>query len=100
MYKSYPADLVGEILNRYLADTTLDKLAIELEGVSAAGAQRVVDHAISIGVIRSEQKHHSGGGFARKRARLVWERHPKATVIQVARLANCSEGTVYRAKKE
>lgn len=98
MYKSYPAELVGEILTRYLADTTLEKLALDLGGVSAAGAQRVVDQAIIRGVLCAEDKHKSGGGFARKRARLVWERHPEERVSVVARLAGCAIATAYRAK--
>lgn len=98
-YKSYPEELVKEIINRYLADTTLEQLSLQLEGVSFAGAQRVIDHAVLIGTLLPEAKHPSGGGFARKRARRVWERHPQSTVAEIARLAGCAESTVYRAKE-
>lgn len=98
-YKSYPPDLVAQILTRYLADTSLKKISLEIDGVSAAGAQRVVDQAIELGVLLPEEKHVQGGGFAIKRARLVWERHPKAKPAAIARLAGCTESTAYRARK-
>lgn len=99
IYKSYPAELVKEIVNRYLADTTLEQLSLQLEGVSFAGAQRVIDYAILIGALSPEEKHPNGGGFARKRARAIWQRHPEATAPEIARLAECTESTAYRAKR-
>lgn len=100
-YKSYPAELVREILVQYLAGSSLEKLSLELEGVSFAGAQRVIDYAVSTGVLSADDKHKRGrgGGLIKKRAKLVWERHPEATTKELARLASCGESTVYRAKK-
>lgn len=98
-YKTYPPDLVKSILIRYLADTTLEKLSIDLSGVSVAGAQRVVEEAVKLGVIAESDKHKRGGGFARKRARVVWEKYPKEKPAVIARLAGCGVSTAYRAKK-
>lgn len=98
-YKSYPAEIVAQILNEYLAGATLERLSILVEGVSFAGAQRVVDEAIKIGVLKEADKHRRGGGFARKRAKDVWRRHPEASAEQVAKIAGCGISTVYRARE-
>lgn len=98
-YKSYSAELVGEILNRYLADTSLERLAMQLEGVSFASAQRIVNHAIEMGVLSPQDKHKQGGGFAIKRARLALAKHPQAKATEIAHIAECGEATVYRAMR-
>lgn len=98
-YKSYPAEFVQLILNRYLAGSSLEKIAIQIDGISSASAQRIVDHAIVIGVLSEEDKHKQGGGFAIKRAELALEKHPSAGPREIARIAGCAEATVYRAKK-
>ena len=97
-YKSYPADFVQLILNRYLTGASLEKIALQIDGVSSASAQRIVNQAIAIGVLSEEDKHKSGGGFARKRAKLALEKHPEAGPREIARIAGCTESTVYRAK--
>jgi hypothetical protein len=98
-YKSYPKDLVQRILNKYLADTSLENIALQIDGISSASAQRIVNYAISTGVLSEEDRHKQGGGFARKRAQLVMEKHPEAGPREVARMAQCGEATVYRARK-
>ncbi len=98
-YKSFPPDLVEVILVRYLAGNTLEKLAMEIPGVSFASAGRIIDHAVEIGVLSPEDKHPKGGGFAIKRAKAALERHPDASPSEIARLAGCGQATVFRAKK-
>lgn len=98
-YKSYPAGLVQLILNKYLDGNSLEKISLQIDGVSFASAQRIIDYAILIGVLTEADKHKQGGGFARKRAELALEKHPSAGPREIARIAGCAEATVYRAKK-
>lgn len=98
-YKSYPVEIVEQVLNRYLADRTLLQLSLEIGGVSHAGAQRIVDEAVRRGVLSKEDKHKAGGGFAKKRAMKALEKYPERGPGEIARIAECSEATVYRARK-
>lgn len=98
-FHSYEPDLVGQILMKYLAGSSLKKLSLQLEGVSFAQAQRIIDEAVVRGVLLPEEKHPQG--CSRKKiikASAVLRRYPNAKLKVVARMAECAETTVWRAK--
>ena len=99
-FHSYGQDLVQQILVRYLAGASLEKISIDLDGVAFAQAQRIVDEAVVRGVLLPEEKHAQGcPNTKRMRATEILEKYPKIKPIEVARLVGCGESTVWRAKK-
>lgn len=98
-FHSYGEGLVHQILVNYLAGSSLEKISIDLEGVTAAQAQRIVNEAIKRGTLLPEDKHPIGCSKTKiLKAAEVLERHPNARPIEVARMVGCAESTVWRAK--
>lgn len=98
-FHSYGEELVRQILVRYLAGASLEKLALQLEGVTFAQAQRIVNEAVARGVLLPEEKHPPRCPATKlERAKQTLINHPNHKIGLLAQLADCSESTLWRAK--
>lgn len=90
-------DEVKIVVDAYESKGSLQRVSLQSDvPFSFATIQRVISWADSNGLV--EKKSQGRPKIDRKRIFSLRERYPGLTVRQIARIAECSETTIYRAK--
>lgn len=95
-YNSFQPDFCQQVLDVFRREKSVKAVSVELP-IGEASVFRLLKAAVENGALAPEQRDLSL--MRRETVLAVLERHPDATIAQIADLAGVSEATVYRAKK-
>lgn len=92
------AELVDRVLTEYIQRPNCEYVGSLRIGYSSSQVSRLVRAADSLGLLGFERSP-TKPKLDREQIAKVLERHPHATVRTIAKLAGCSESTIYRANR-
>jgi len=98
-YNSIPEDMVVIILDIYQQVQSYLKVSLHPDiACSTSTIARVVDAAISQGVLDQNIRQTGRPKVNRNRVLSLIDEFPWATIAEIAQLAECSPATIYRIK--